>query len=100
MALDIKPWDVAEILTTEGRISAYLEEAFEEGDPEYMAVAIGDIARARNMTKLAKETGLTRDTLYKSFSKGGNPSLSTINAVVKALGYQLSIKPIEKHAAG
>jgi probable addiction module antidote protein len=98
MALDIQPYDVVEVLTTESRIAAYLEVAFEESDPEYMAIAIGNVARARNMTKLAKDTGLTRDTLYRSFAKGGNPTLSTINAVVKSLGFQLSIKPITKHS--
>jgi probable addiction module antidote protein len=94
MALDIHPFDAADYLIDEEHITAYLEIAFEEGDPEYIATAIGNVARARNMTKLAKDTGLTRDTLYRSFAKGGNPTLSTINAVVKSLGFQLSIKPI------
>jgi probable addiction module antidote protein len=97
MALDIQPWDAADYLIDEEHISAYLQAIFEE-DPSLIPSAIRDIARARNMTKLAKDTGLTRDTLYRSFAKGGNPTLSTINAVVKSLGFQLSIKPITKHS--
>jgi probable addiction module antidote protein len=92
MPLDIKPWDAAETLTTESRIAAYLEAICEE-DPSLIASAIGDVARARNMTALAKDAGITRDTFYRSFTKGGNPTLSTINAVVKSLGFQLSIIP-------
>ena len=94
MGLDIKPWDTVEILTSESRISAYLEEVFEEGDPEHMAIAIGNVARARNMSAIAKDSGLTRETIYRAFSKDGNPTLSTLSSVVKALGFQLSIKPI------
>jgi probable addiction module antidote protein len=97
MALDIKPFDVADYLIDEEHITAYLEAIFEE-DPSLIPSAIGDIARARNMTQLAKDTGLTRDTLYRSFSAGGNPTLSTINAVVKSLGFQLSIKPITQRS--
>jgi probable addiction module antidote protein len=91
MTLDMKPFDPAEVLTTEGRISAYLEEAFADGDPAIIALALGDVARARNIGALAKQTGLTRMALYKALSAEGNPRLSTLMAVVKALGYQLSI---------
>ncbi len=94
MSLDIKPFDAAEYLIDEQHIESYLEAAFEEGDPALIASAIGDIARARNMTAIAKDSGLTRETIYRAFSKDGNPTLSTLSAVVKALGFQLSIKPI------
>jgi probable addiction module antidote protein len=94
MAIETKIWDVAEILTSEELIGIYLEEVFEEGDPEHMAVAIGNVARARNMSAIAKDSGLTRETIYRAFSKDGNPTLSTLSSVVKALGFQLSIKPI------
>ncbi len=94
MALDIKPWDTAEILTDEETIAFYLEEAFEEGDPVYIAKAINTVARARkmNMSSLAREADISRDTLYRAFSENGNPTLSTLLAVTKALGYQLTIK--------
>lgn len=94
MSLNIKPFDVAEYLIDEQHIESYLEAAFEEGDPALISAAIGDIARARNMSAIAKESGLTRETIYRAFSKDGNPTLSTLSAVVKALGFQLSIKPI------
>ena len=92
MALETKPFDVAEVLTNDARIMAYLEEAFADGDPDLIASAIGDVARARNISAIARDTGLTRETLYRAFSPGGNPTLATLSAVVKALGLQLSIR--------
>ncbi len=94
MAVQTKPFDVAEVLVDEDRIVAYLEEAFADGDPAFIASAIGDVARARSMTAIARETGLARETLYQAFSPEGNPTLATVTAVVKALGFQLSIKPL------
>jgi len=94
MAVETKPFDVAEVLIDEETIAAYLEEAFAEGDAAHIATAIGDVARARNITAIARETGLTRETLYRAFSAEGNPTLATMTAVIKALGFQLSIKPI------
>ena len=93
MALEIKPFDAAEILNSDERIAAYLEEAFESGDPALVASAIGDVARSRNIAAIAKDAGLTRETIYRAFSAGGNPTLATVTAVVKSLGFQLSIKP-------
>jgi probable addiction module antidote protein len=58
-----------------------------------IAAAIGDIARARGMSDLARETGVTRNTLYKAFGEGGNPTLTTLASVMKALGYKLSVSP-------
>lgn len=94
MAVTTKPFDVVELLGDEATIEAYLEEAFAEGDPAFIAAAIGDMARARNLSAIARETGLTRETLYQAFSREGNPTLATMTAVVKALGFQLAIKPI------
>lgn len=94
MPLETKPFDVAEVLGDDARIAAYLEEVFNEGDPALIASAIGDVARARNIAAIARETGLTRETLYRALSPDGNPTLATLSAVVKALGYQLSIKPL------
>jgi probable addiction module antidote protein len=94
MTLETKLFDAAEVLIDEDRVAAYLEEAFADGDPALIASAIGDVARARNMSAIARDTGLTRETLYRAFSPGGNPTLATMAAVVRALGFQLSIKPL------
>jgi probable addiction module antidote protein len=85
-------WDPAEHLKSEADIRAYLIASFEEGpdDAAYIAAALGDVARARGMSKLAKQTGLTREGLYHSLSKDGNPSLSTVLKVLKALGLKLT----------
>jgi probable addiction module antidote protein len=94
MAVETKPFDVTELLTNEARMIAYLEEAFESGDAAFIASAIGDVARARNISAMAKDTGLTRETLYRAFSPEGNPTLATLLPVMKALGFQLAIKPV------
>jgi probable addiction module antidote protein len=94
MALETAPWDAAEYLTTPSRISAYLEVAFEDGDPALIAAALGDIARAKGMTQIAAQAGVTREALYKALSPTGDPRLSTFLGVMKALGIKL--KP---HAA-
>lgn len=86
-----KKWDAAAYLTTEEDITAYLNAALEDGDASVMAAALGDIARARGMTQLAKETGVTRDGLYKALSPTGNPSFDTVQKVVKALGFKLAV---------
>jgi probable addiction module antidote protein len=91
MVVETKPYDSAEFLTSEPLIEAYLQEAFEDGDPALIAVALGAVARARNIATLASETGLTRAALYKALSAEGNPRLSTLMAVVKALGYRLTV---------
>jgi probable addiction module antidote protein len=98
MTIETKPFDVAEALNSEERIAAYLEEVFEEGDPAMIASALGAVARAKSISAIAKETGLTRETLYRAFSAEGNPTLSTLTAVTKALGFQLSIKPMHEPA--
>jgi probable addiction module antidote protein len=98
MAIETKPFDVAEILNSEESISAYLEEAFESGDPRIIASAIGDVARSRNPSTIARSAGLSRETIYQAFSPEGNPTLSSVTAVMKSLGFQLSVKPIETAA--
>jgi len=90
--MDVKPFDPAEVLNSEERITEYLREAFEDGDPALIAIALGAVARARSIADVAQETGLTREALYKALSPKGNPRLSTLMAVIKALGYQLSIE--------
>lgn len=89
--LKLKKWDSAEHLKTEEDMAAYLDACIEEAgdDAAFIAAALGDIARARGMTKLAKETGIGRESLYKALSGEGNPSFGTILKVTKALGLRL-----------
>jgi probable addiction module antidote protein len=84
-----RPWDVAEQLETQEDMAAYLEAALEDGDPALVAAALGDIARAKGMADIARETGLGRESLYKALSPEGNPEFATVLKVVKALGLKL-----------
>lgn len=94
MAIKTKKWDPVEYLDTPKSIVAYLEAAFEDGDPAVIATALGDISRAKGMSELARQAGVTREALYKALSPSGDPRLSTFLGVMKALGIKL--KP---HAA-
>lgn len=87
-------WDASEYLTTEEDVAAYLNAALEDGDTALIAAALGDIARAKGMTQLSKETGITRDGLYKALSPTGNPSFDTVRKVLKAFGLKFDIAPI------
>jgi probable addiction module antidote protein len=82
-------------LGNEHDMAAYLEAALEEGDPALVAAALGDIARAKGMTQVARDAGLGRESLYKTLSPGGNPEFATIMKVVAALGLQLHVAPVE-----
>ncbi|BDU52287.1 addiction module antidote protein [Limnohabitans sp. INBF002] len=84
-----RAWDAAEHLQTEEDMAAYLEAALEEGDSSLIAAALGDIARAKGMSQVARDTGLGRESLYKALSSTGNPELATIIKVVRALGLRL-----------
>ena len=84
-----KKWDAADHLKTDEDMAAYLEAALEEDDPALVAAALGDIARAKGMGELAKQTGLGRESLYKALSPGGNPEFATVLKVLKALGLRL-----------
>jgi probable addiction module antidote protein len=86
-----RPWDVAEHLQTEEDMAAYLEAVLEDGDPALVAAALGDIARAKGMTQIARETGLGRESLYKALSPEGNPEFATVLKVVRALGLRLHV---------
>jgi probable addiction module antidote protein len=94
------PWDPADHLETEEDMAAYLEAALEEGDPALVAAALGDIARAKGMTHVAREAGLGRESLYKALSPSGNPELATILKVVSALGLQLHAAPATAKGVG
>lgn len=87
-------YDAADYLKTDEQITAYLEVAMEDGDPAVIARALGAIARARNMSQLARDTGMTREGLYKALSGEGNPSFATITKVMHALGLKLVPQPI------
>lgn len=86
-----KRWDASEYLETETDIAAYLNAALEDGDTSVIAAALGDVARAKGMTQLAKETGITRDGLYKALSPTGNPSFDTVQKVIKAFGLKFDV---------
>ena len=90
MALKTTLWDPSEYLDTPGRIAAYLRVVFEDGDPTLIATALGDVARAKGMTQLAAEAGITREALYKALSATGDPRISTFLGVIKALGIKLT----------
>ena len=85
-------FDPAEKLGEED-FQAYLADAFESGDPSEMLLALGDVARARNMSELARQTGITRVGITKALA-GGNPTLDTISKLAGALGYKLTIQPV------
>ena len=88
-------YDSAEYLKTEEDISAYLEAVMEEAgdDPAFILHALGVVARARNMSQLARDTGLTREGLYKALSGEGNPSFATVLKVSRALGFRWTLQP-------
>ena len=92
------PFDVADYLDSPEAIAAYLSEALATEDAKYIARAIGTVARtAQGMTTIARETKLSRESLYKSLGADGNPELKTVIKVLRAFGVQLVAKPAEKH---
>jgi len=92
MGVKLTKWDVVKHLQTEDDMIGYLDACLAENDPALIAAALGDIARARGMTQVAHDTGLSRESLYRALSGEGNPEFSTIVRVVKALGLSLHSK--------
>ena len=90
-----RPWDAAEHLATMEDMALYLEAAFEEGDASLIAAALGDIARAKGMTEVARSAGLGRESLYKALSLDGNPELATVLKVMGAIGLRLRAAVVE-----
>ena len=86
-------WDPAKHFATEEDMAAYLEAALEEGEPALIAAALGDIARAKGMSQIARDAGLGRESLYKALSPEGNPEFATILKVIAALGLKLHASP-------
>lgn len=93
MALATTKWEIMDYLDNPTIIAEYINAALESEDPELIKTALGDVARARGMTQLSKDTGLAREALYRALSEKGDPKLSTLFGVMKALGIQLSAKP-------
>jgi probable addiction module antidote protein len=98
MEIKTLPYDVAETLRTPDEMAAYLEACIEEaeGDAAFIAKALGDIARAQGMTQIARQTGLSRESLYKALSGDRSPSFDTVLKVISALGLKLSAGVQEK----
>lgn len=94
MKEEFTPFDIASLLEDGEAIEDFLKDAVEEGDATLVAHAIGIVARAKGMTRIAGETGLAREALYRSFSEDGNPSLKSTIAVLKSLGFVLSVRAI------
>jgi len=103
VALKLKKWDVTEHMDNEEYISEYLKAAFESGDISEITRALGDVARARNMSDLAEKMGISRQGLYKTLSENGNPEFATIQKLITALGLQMSIvtpvKPVRRRVS-
>lgn len=92
---ELKPFDPADYLKSDEAMAEYLTAALETEDAALIADALGVVARAKGMTQIANETGLGRNSLYKALSREGNPELSTVLRVIRALGLKLSAHPAE-----
>ncbi len=91
MSIKTTAWDSAAHLRSDEEIAAYMEAALEEGDTAFIAYALGVVARAKGMTQVAQDAGLSRESLYKALSLEGNPSFDTILRVMKALNLELHV---------
>lgn len=91
--MNTSKFDIADYLDSKEMIAKYLNIVLEEGDNSDMVVALGHIAKAIGMSKIAEETGLSRPSLYKALSEGAKPQFSTIMKVLKAVGGQIQIAP-------
>ncbi len=91
----IREFDASRYLNDEETIAEYLAASLEDPDPDAFLTALGDVAKARGITQLAKDTGLRRESLYKTFSSGKKPQFDTIRKITKALGLSLLIKAAE-----
>lgn len=93
MGLKTLPFDPADHLETADDILFYLEAAMEGNDPKHIASALGDVARSKGMSEVARKSGLGRQALYTALSENGNPTLETLMAVLDALDLELSVQP-------
>ena len=95
MALETTRWNIQDYLRSPEECALFIEAALEEApdDPAYIVAALGEVARAHGMTKLAAEAGISREALYKALSEEGNPSFATVIKVLAALGLRLHVEP-------
>lgn len=91
-----KPFDPAEYLNDSESIAAYLSDALESEDTAFVADALGVVARARGMSEVAREAGVSRESLYRALSTDGNPEFATVLRVIRALGLRLSAAPVRR----
>jgi probable addiction module antidote protein len=97
--IPIRPYDSADYIDSPEAVAAFLEAALEDGDPRIIAATLGDIARSKGMAAIAERSGLAREALYKSLSAEGNPRLTTLLGVLKAMGLRLSVAVDDQAAA-
>jgi probable addiction module antidote protein len=91
MTTTSRPFDPVSYLNSDEMILAYLAAAFEDGDATLIRAALNDVIRARGITNVAAETGMPRASIYKALGENGNPTLDTVLALTKALGFRLSV---------
>jgi probable addiction module antidote protein len=89
--IKLRRWDVVDHLNSEEEIVGYLNAVLEEDDQELLLAALGDVARARGMTQVSRDTGLGRESLYKALSEQGNPEFATVQKVLRSLGLKLRV---------
>jgi probable addiction module antidote protein len=94
-----KPYDPAKYLDSDEAVAEYISEALATGEAELISAAIGVVAKARGMTKIAQEAGLSRESLYRALSAEGRPQFDTIGRVLSALGLRLRAEPADKRRA-
>ena len=92
--METTTFDISDCLDSEEMIAEYLNSILEDGDNSDLIVAIGHVAKAIGMTKIAEKTGMSRPSLYKALSDGSKPQFATIMKVLKAIGGQINVKPI------
>ena len=97
--LATRPYDSASYLSDDASILAYIEEVIESGDPALVSHALGVVARAKGMSQIAREAGVSREHLYRALSSEGNPEFATVLKVLGALGLRLSVEPADKRLA-
>lgn len=93
MTVELSDFDTSHYLDNEEVIAEYLSQVLADGDPDELLLAIGNIAKARGMTKIANDTGLGRESLYKVFAPGAKPRFETVMKVMRALGVELQARP-------
>ena len=98
MKIETDKFDIADELDSEAAITIYLTDALETADPAYVAHALGKVAKARGMSEVARQAGLSRTSLYAALSPEGNPTLATLMTVMKALGVRLAAVPVGQSA--